>query len=140
MNWLVFAISAAFFMALYNVFIKLSAGNIHQVVGAVVLQVVAALAGLVALLVLKAQGTPMPISKKGLAFAALAGLCVGLAEILSFYTFSSGTLASRGVPVIVGGTVVIAAIIGLVLLREQLAPMQIVGAGLVVVGLLLLAR
>src|SRR4051812_44416103 len=120
MNWLVFALTAALFMALYNVFIKLAAGSIHQVVGAVILQVVAALAGIIAIVFLKLKGTPLPVSQKGILFAVLAGVSVGLAEILSFYAFSDGTLASRGVPVIVGGTIMLATFIGLFLLREQL--------------------
>lgn len=140
MTWIYYALSAAFFMALYNVFIKLSAGNIHQVVGAVVLQIVAAVAGAAMLLLLKLNGTALPVTNKGLLFAALAGLCVGVAEILSFFAFSGGMAASRGVTVIVGGTVLLAVLIGLFFLRESLTPWQILGVVLVLAGIGLVAR
>jgi transporter family protein len=140
MNWIYYAVTAALFMALYNVFIKLAAGNIHQVVGAVVLQVVAALAGAAMLLFLKLNGTALPISNKGLLFAALAGLSVGLAEIISFFAFSGGTAASKGVTVIVGSTIVLAVLIGLVFLKESLTPLQIVGVLLVLVGIGLVVK
>ncbi len=45
MSWIVLAILTAFFYGVYNFFIKVASGSIHQIVGAVILQVVAALVG-----------------------------------------------------------------------------------------------
>lgn len=45
MNWIILATMVAFFYGAYNVAIKLASDNIHQVLGAVILQAVAVLVG-----------------------------------------------------------------------------------------------
>ena len=140
MTWLPLALLTALCLALYNFFIKLAANHVAPAVGAVVLQLVAAALGAVWLLKLKLQGQPLPITGQGLGLAALAGLGVGLAEILTFVVFQRGVPASVGTPVIVGGSVLLAAVLGVVLLREALTPAQAGGLLLIVAGIALLAR
>ncbi|HEX8504654.1 MAG TPA: EamA family transporter [Hymenobacter sp.] len=139
-NWLPLALLTALCLALYNFFIKLAANHLPAVVGAVVLQLVAAALGAAWLLKLKLQGQPLPVSGKGLALAALAGLGVGLAEILTFVVFQRGVNSSVGTPVIVGGSVLLTAVLGLVVLREALTLAQAGGLLLIVAGIVLLAR
>ena len=140
MNWLPLALLTALCLALYNFFIKQAANYLPPAVGAVVLQLVAAALGTVWLLKLKLQGQPLAISGKGLGLAALAGLGVGLAEILTFVVFQRGVNSSVGTPVIVGGSVLLTAALGLVVLREVLTVSQAGGLLLIVVGIALLAR
>lgn len=45
MNWIVLALITATCYGAYNFFIKVSSGHINQIVGAVILQIVAALLG-----------------------------------------------------------------------------------------------
>ena len=139
-SWLPLALLTALCLALYNFFIKLAANHVPPAVGAVVLQLVAAALGAAWLLKLKLQGQPLVVSGKGLALAALAGVGVGLAEILTFVVFQRGVNSSVGTPVIVGGSVLLTALLGLVLLREGLTLAQAAGLLLVVVGIALLAR
>ena len=139
-SWLPLALLTALCLALYNFFIKLAANHVPPAVGAVVLQLVAAAMGAAWLLKLKLQGQPLVVSGKGLALAALAGVGVGLAEILTFVVFQRGVNSSVGTPVIVGGSVLLTALLGLVLLREGLTLTQAAGLLLVVVGIALLAR
>jgi transporter family protein len=129
LNWLPLALLTALCLAGYNFFIKLAANHLPPAVGAVVLQ-----------LVLKLQGQPLMVSGQGLALAALAGVSVGIAEILTFVVFSRGVPASVGTPVIVGGSVLLAALLGLVVLREALSFGQAGGLVLIVAGIALLAR
>ncbi|GAA4386223.1 EamA family transporter [Hymenobacter koreensis] len=140
MHWLALALLTAFSLALYNFFIKLASSHVQAAVGAVVLQLVAAVLGAVWLLKLKLQGQPLPVTSKGLWLAALAGVGVGLAEILTFVVFSRGVSSSVGTPVIVGGSVLLTAILGMVVLREALTVSQLLGLLLVVGGIALLAR
>ena len=140
-NWLPLALLTALCLAGYNFFLKLAAEHLPPAVGAVVLQLVAAALGGAWLLRLKLQGQPLPpLSGRGLGLAALAGLGVGLAEILAFVVFRRGVPAAVGTPVIVGGSVLFTAILGLVVLREGLSWPQAGGLGLVVAGIALLAR
>jgi len=139
-TWLPLALLTALCLAGYNFFIKLAAGHLAPAVGAVVLQLVAAALGAAWLLRLKLLGQPLPVSGRGLALAALAGLSVGLAELLTFVVFRRGVPAAVGTPVLVGGSVLLTALLGLGALRESLSLAQLAGLGLVVAGIVLLAR
>ena len=139
-TWLPLALLTALCLAFYNFFIKLAAGHLAPAVGAVVLQLVAAALGAAWLLKLKLQGQPVVLTGPGLGLAALAGLGVGLAEILTFVVFQRGVPSSVGTPVIVGGSVLLTAVLGLVVLRESLSLAQAGGLLCVVVGIALLAR
>lgn len=128
----------AIFYGAYNVFIKVSSGHINQIVGAVILQIVAALLGGIILLIMKMTNSPLEISQKGVWFAVLAGVFVGLAEITSFFVFSKGISASVGIPIIIGGSVVVGAVLGLTFLKETLNPIHILAILLIVGGVVLL--
>lgn len=139
-SWLPLALLTALCLALYNFFIKLASGHLAPAVGAVVLQLVAAALGAAWLFKLKLQGQPVALNGTGLGLAALAGLGVGLAEILTFVVFQRGVPSSVGTPIIVGGSVLLTAVLGLVVLRESLSLAQSGGLLCIVVGIALLAR
>ncbi|OGH77666.1 MAG: hypothetical protein A3C10_00590 [Candidatus Magasanikbacteria bacterium RIFCSPHIGHO2_02_FULL_48_18] len=139
MNWIFLAIMTAIFYGAYNVFIKVSSGHINQIVGAVILQIVAALVGGIILLIMKMTNSPLEISQKGVLFAVLAGIFVGLAEITSFFVFSKGVSASVGIPIIIGGSVLVGAVLGLTFLKETLNPIHYVAIAMVVVGVIILS-
>lgn len=142
MSWLQLAACAALGMALYNLFIKAAAGHMHQLVGAVVLQVVAAMIGAGLLLLLHLRGTLSTslVTSRGLTLAALAGVSIGVAEILTFAVYAKGAPAAVGTPLIVGGSVLLTAVLGVLVLREALAWPQALGLLLVIGGIALLSR
>lgn len=140
MHWLLLLVLTALMLGLYNFFIKLSAGHIHEIAGAVILQVVAFLLGSAALLWLKFQGSHFETSSRGILFSMLAGLSVGLAEIMAFYAFGKGVSASVGIPVMVGGTVLVGVLLGIILLKEPLNAIKALGTLLIITGIVLLAR
>ena len=140
MNWLPLALLTALCLAFYNFFIKQASVHLPAAVGAVVLQLVAAALGALWLLRLKLLGQPLPLSGQGLGLAALAGLGVGLAEILTFVVFQRGVPASVGTPVIVGGSVLLTALLGWLVRREALSGAQLAGLLLIVAGIVLLGR
>ncbi|HEX5555303.1 MAG TPA: EamA family transporter [Chitinophagaceae bacterium] len=140
MNWIYLALLTACFYALYNIFIKMASGHIHEITGAVILQVVAFVIGGLWLIYLKMKGVPTEVTSKGIGLAVLAGIFVGLAEIFSFLVFSKGVPASAGIPVIIGGSVLIAAAIGFLWLRETLTLSNLLGLALIVAGIWLLSR
>jgi transporter family protein len=131
---------AAVMFGLYNVFIKLSADHIQAVLGAVVLQFVAAFIGLGMLGYLYlATPTTLTISGRGLLLSALAGVAIGVVEIVSFIIYGRGMDVAVGNPLIVGGSLLVTTGVGYLLLREHLSTLQLAAIGLIMLGITLLA-
>jgi transporter family protein len=89
----------------------------------VILQLVAALLGviLLAFLMLTADKSfKLNYDRNGLIWSVAAGLSVGLAEMLSFCVSGLGVPATQSIPVIIGGSVMFGAILGVILLGEKL--------------------
>jgi transporter family protein len=140
MSWVPIALATAAAFAAYNVFIKLSSGRIDHVLGAVVLQVVAALLGAAYALSLRVGGRELHFTAAGVGHAALAGVAVGVAEILTFVVYARGAPASLATPIIMGGSILLTALLGLVVWRERLGLAQVAGIVLVAAGIALLSR
>ena len=133
----------------YNILIKVSTQYVphdaHTTITAtIVLQVAALTASLVFLAVQKAQvGTSLMLPAKAYIWAAVAGLCIGAAEITYFYLFagigsSKPMQASVAIPVIVSGAIVISLFVGWLLLKETITWPQTMGAVLIVAGIVML--
>jgi len=139
MTYLLVAVAALMF-GLYNVFIKVSADHIQAVLGAVILQFVAAFIGLGILAWLHfGTNTELTVTGRGIALSALAGVAIGLVEVTSFIIYGRGLAVAVGNPLIVGGSLVVTTGVGLFLLREHLSALQLTAIGLIVGGILLLA-
>lgn len=136
MSYWLLAVAALMF-GLYNVFIKMSADHIDPILGAVVLQFIAAFAGLGLLLYtqLSGGGGSLHFSTRGLALAALAGLAIGLVEILTFFIYGRGIPVAVGNPLIIGGSLLVTTGTGVLLLRESVSPMQVGAAALIAIGI-----
>lgn len=130
---------AALLFGLYNVFIKLSSDHIQPVLGAVVLQFVAAFLGSGLLYYLYRTGTTLHVTARGVWLAVAAGVAIGLVEILTFMVFARGVPVAVGNPLIIGGSLIVTTGIGLVALREVLNPVQMLAIGLIIAGVGLLA-
>jgi transporter family protein len=125
---------------LYNVFIKMSSAHIDPVLGAVLLQFVAAFLGLALLLYLRAgAGEPLLVTGRGAVLAVLAGVAIGFVEILTFFIFGRGIPVAVGNPLIVGGSLIVTTGVGVALLRERITSLQALAIVLLIVGVLLLA-
>lgn len=138
MSWIILASLVALSYGAYNFFIKLSSSHINQIAGAVILQFVAFIAGLVGLVYLKTNDYPIRVTHDGIRYAVCAGVFVGSAEILSFYFFSSGATAARGIPIIIGGSILVGALLSLMVLHEKLNVSDWVGIFLIVAGVIVL--
>ncbi len=140
---LLFAITVLY--AGYNLLVKVSSNYIpasatSTVLATICLQIAAlAASGTFALLLLARGGHVLKLSAAAYAWAAGAGLCIGLAEIGYFYLFrgvgGGPVAASVAVPVIVTGTVVLTMLLSAFALRESLGAMQVAGTVVVVIGI-----
>ena len=130
----------------YNLLVKVSSNHVPEfatstVLATICLQLAAlAASGTFALVLLARGGHVLKLSPAAYAWAAGAGLCIGLAEIGYFYLFrgvggSGPVAASVAVPVIVTGTVVLTMLLSSLALKEPLGAMQIAGTAVVVIGI-----
>ena len=107
-HWIIPALLCAMSYALYNIFIKKGSASIHPILGGVILQFVAAIIGLVLLLILTYGPTneeEMFYDYSGIYYSVLAGISVGAAEIISFTVSGMGVPATQSIPIIIGGSV-----------------------------------
>lgn len=132
------AFACALSYALYNLFIKKASASMDPILGGVLLQIVAASLGAVLLAVQQARATaPLEISKLGVRWAIAAGAAVGAAEILSFIISGLGVPASKSIPAIIGGSVVMGTLLGALWLGERLTTRGWGGIVLIAVGIAL---
>lgn len=131
---------AAVMFGLYNVFIKLSADHIQAILGAVVLQFVAAFLGLGLLIYFKyTDQISLQVTPRGVTLAVLAGVAIGLVEILTFIIYARGVDVAVGNPVIVGGSLIVTTGVGWLFLREALNPWQVAAVISIIGGVAMLA-
>ena len=141
---LLIAITALY--AGYNLLVKVSSNHVPEtatstVIATICLQVAALAASCTfAMLLLARGGHVLKLSTAAYAWAAGAGLCIGLAEIGYFYLFRGvgGTgpvAASVAIPVIVTGTIVLTMFISFFALKESLGAMQVAGTVVVIIGI-----
>lgn len=136
--WIGPALACALSYALYNLFIKRASASMDPILGGVLLQIVAAALGAGLLVIQRARATaPLEVSKLGVRWAVAAGAAVGAAEILSFIISGIGVPASKSIPAIIGGSVVIGTLLGAVWLGEQLTRRGWVGVAFIALGIAL---
>lgn len=103
-KWIWIALLCANAYAFYNIFIKKGSASINPMLGAVILQFVAAVMGSVLLggLMLSGDGMKLHADKDGIMWSICAGLAVGAAEMLSFFVSGMGVPVTHSIPVIIG--------------------------------------
>jgi transporter family protein len=147
--WILPALVCATAYASYNLFIKKASSStsapIDPMLGGVLLQLVAAVMGaslyLWKRLTTTAKSTPAfsggLLQNGGVGWSVAAGIAVGVAEILSFIISGMGVPASKSIPTIVGGSVVVGTLAGSVWLKEKLSIGGWIGVLFIAVGIAL---
>jgi transporter family protein len=115
--------------------------NIIKKCAGVILQFVAALLGtcLLAILTYRGGGGKMDYDRDGIRWSTMAGLAVGLAEMLSFCVSGLGVPVTQSIPIIIGGSVMFGAVLGVILLGEELLFHGWSGIALLVTGIVFVA-
>lgn len=134
----------------YNLLVKQSAVHAETlqtstITATIVLQLTALMVSLLFLIIIYCRNADLPLLLPAPAYwwAMAAGMCIGAAEISYFYLFagvagSPSMPVSIATPVIVSGTIVLALIAAGFWFGEKLSWQQILGAGLIISGILLL--
>lgn len=152
MNSSIFSIGLLIFVmscyAGYNVLVKVSGNQVPvtattTIFATICLQVAALLVSLVFLCVLIYRGGhDFHLGLSAYSWAALAGICIGLAEIGYFYLFGGVAglepmAANIAIPVVVGGAIAVALFFSVFLLKEPVGWNQWCGSGFIILGIIL---
>ena len=81
----------------------------------------------------------MDYDKDGIRWSIMAGLAVGLAEMLSFCVSGLGVPATQSIPIIIGGSVMFGAVLGMIILGEEMMMRGWSGIALLVTGIVFVA-
>ena len=139
-EWFRFALVAALFYGLHQVFTKLAAPKIGEGLGALVVEGTATLTVLIYLLVTSgfARWT-QKMTTAGVGYSALTGICVGIGTVAFFLLFQKGGPLSA-VPGVLAGGMMLTAIVGMTFFHETTSLSRLLGVGLSLAGLVLLRR
>lgn len=133
--WIGPALCCAMAYALYNICIKKGSASINPILGGVVLQFVAAVFGSVLLVGIMVEGATLTADEAGIVWACLAGIAVGSAELLSFGVSGMGVQATQSIPILIGGSVMFGAVLGIFMLGETLELRGWIGVMLLMSGI-----
>lgn len=139
MKGILLAMLAGTLFACYQLAVKLSATHIQEMLGAVILQAVAVVVGILIFLILKDGHEPLVYTSTGLKFAIIAGIFVSLAEIAAFYAFSQAISPSVGITIIVGVNILVGLALDYFWLKSNLSPTQLLGILLILAGVILIS-
>ena len=131
------AILAAVAFGLWTVFHKIASPHINEVVGAIIVSFVAVIVGLIVLLP-KIKETQFFTDWRGILFVVLAGVAAFLIDYLALSAYGKGLPVSVGGPIIIGGSIALASIIGF-FMGESISLLKVVALTLIIGGSTLLA-
>lgn len=140
MSLILLIILATIFYTLFDAFASKAGGKIDPNASSVIFNGLGAILPLLIYGYLKAskKGQLIPASKSGVLYSALAGISIAVFSILLIKIFEKGDLAYV-VPLIYGGTVVLASLVGILLFKEAASWLQIVGILFATVGIAMIA-
>jgi transporter family protein len=137
-DWILYAVGAAVFYGLHQIFTKLAAPHIGDGLGGLVVESTAALTIAAYLIYLRLSGQwNQTMNSSGVWYSLLTGVCVGIGTILFFVLFQKGGPLSA-VPMVLAGGAAIMALAGLFIFKEPFSWARIIGIALSIGGLFLL--
>lgn len=130
---IIFAVMTAVSFGAVTIFHQQASPHINPLFGAIVLSLTAVIFGSIILLP-QLKGLTLFTDQKGIIFVVLAGLSAFGVDFFALKTYASGIPVSIGGPIIIGGSVAVASVIGLLALGESISSMKIFGIALVIIG------
>jgi len=137
-DWFSYAVGAAIFYGLHQVFTKLAAARISDGLGGFLVEATAALAIAIYLIFLKTSGRwSQTGTALGYVYSILTGVCVGVGTLFFFWAFQKGAPLSS-VPTILAAGAALMAVIGIIFFHESTHWVRLLGIALSICGLLLI--
>jgi transporter family protein len=132
-----FAILAAISFGFWTVFHKFASPYIDQVLGAIVVSGSAVILGLF-ILIPRIKTSNLVSDPKGIYFLIAAGVSAFLIDYFALTAYSKGLPINIGGPIIIGGSIAVAAVIGFIL-GDPITLPKIIGIALLLSGAVVLS-
>lgn len=129
---IIFAVVTAFLFGLWTVFHQQASYSINSLFGAIIVSLTAAIVGGLFLFP-QIKSINLYSNPKGIIFAVLAGLTALGLDYFALKTYNSGLEVTIGGPIIIGGSIAVASVIGF-FLGESITLMKVLGLVLVIAG------
>ena len=129
---IIFAIIAAVAFGFWTVFHQQAADKINYLVGAIIVSLTAVIVGLMFLLP-NIKTVNLSSNPKGILFVVLAGICALAIDYFALKAYGSGLAISIAGPIIIGGSIAVAVLVGF-FLGESITLMKIIGLLFIVIG------
>ena len=136
MNPIIFAILAAVAFGLWTVFHKLASSHVNQIFGAIMISLTAVFFGSV-MLFTRLKDIKLFTDIKGIYFLIFVGVAAFFIDFLALHAYSKGLPVSIGGPVIIGGSIAIAIIIGF-FMGDTVTALKALGLCLIIAGTVIL--
>ncbi|MCL4419052.1 EamA family transporter [Patescibacteria group bacterium] len=137
MSPVLFAVLAAMSFGLWTVFHKLASPYVNQVFGAIIVSLTAVIVGGLVFFT-QTKDVKLFTDPKGILFITLAGIAAFFIDFLALQAYSKGLPLTIGGPIIIGGSMAVAVIIGF-LIGEPLNLAKIAGIAFIILGGIILA-
>lgn len=126
--------------ALFGTFNAQAGGRIDAALSSAIFNGLAAAIALAVVVVQRLGGsTPVVLRPSGVMYSVLAGLAVGVFSIVLIKIYGRGGQLSYVFPSIYGGAIALAAIVGWLVLKDDVTPLRLAGVCVIVVGIGMLA-
>jgi transporter family protein len=134
---LLYAIIAAVGFGVFMAFEKQASTHLNELFGAILVSAVAALIGML-IFIPQIKGSQLVSSGKGWLLIGVAGLGAFIIDYFSLLAYAKGLSISLGGPIIIGGGIAVAVLVGL-FLGEKITLLTGLGFQLVISGASILA-
>src|SRR3989344_1171882 len=129
---IIFAVAASIFFGFWTFFHQQASSKIDYLFGAIIISSTAVAAGLL-LLLPRIKSTVLFTNPKGILFAVLSGFCALAIDYFALKSYGSGLAVSVAGPIIISGSVAMAAVIGF-FLGESITWIKVLGLVMVIGG------
>lgn len=140
MNWTVYALAAAFALAIADCMVKLAAGKLPSSLGLLLYGCVPFASGLAWFLYDRVRNGPMTIQPVAPFYAIAVGIAFTLVTVALYATFRAGAPISIVSPVVRIGGLVIASVVGIWFWKEGVSIRYATGMVLAMAGIFLMLK
>lgn len=120
--------------ALFGTFVAKAAGKADDYLANAIFNGLAAVIPLIIFLFMGRAKGSVAITKQGLAYTVLAGLFLTVFSVLVVKVFARGGNLAYVMPVVYGAMIALTSLLGWLVLKETIAPLQLFGIVLILAG------